>query len=96
MVDTGEFQGGVLMYSLRSSLDIFEECNLREDPGGNNVMIAIVLRPGNHPVMVPLFTFQTNMALKDITEKVYSVYPESPLAVIPAIPGERWQMQGHR
>ena len=96
MVDTGEFQGGAMMYSLRSSFDIFEECSLREDPGGNNVMIATVIRHGNHPVMVPLFTFQTNMGLKDITEKIYSVYPESPLAVLPAIPGERWQMHGHR
>ena len=96
VVDTGESQGGAMMYSVRSSLDIFAECNLRGDPGGNNVIIAIVIRGGNRPVMLPLFTFQTNMGLMEITEKIYGVYPESPLAVIPVIPGEQWQMHGHR
>ena len=96
MVDTGEFQGGAMMYSLHSSLDIFEGCNLREDPGGNNVMIVTVLRYGDHPIMVPLFTFQTSMSLMEVTNRIYSKYPESPLGVIPAMPGERWQMHGHR
>ena len=93
---TGDFQGGVMEYALRSSLDLFEEFGLEADEDGANVMIAHVIAKDPKPVMVPMFTFKTKMPMMSITERIYKVYPESDFAVLPALDGEVWPMHNRR
>ena len=93
---TGDFEGGVMAYALRSSLDLFEEFELEADEDGANVMIAHVVATDPKPVMVPMFTFKTKMPLKTITENIYKVYPESSFAVLPALGDEHWPMHNRR
>ena len=93
---TGDFQGGVMAYALRSSLDLFEEFELQADEDGDNVMIAHVIAKDPKPVMVPMFTFKTKMPLVSITANIYKAYPESNFAVFPALDGEQWPMHDRR
>ena len=93
---TGDFEGGVMAYALRSSLDLFDEFELEADEDGANVMIAHVIAANPKPVMVPMFTFRTKMPLVDITANIYKVYPESNFAVFPAMDGEEWPMHNRR
>jgi hypothetical protein len=93
---TGDFQGGVMAYALRSTLDLFEEFELEADEDGANVMIAHVIVTNPKPIMVPMFTFKTKMKLMTITEHIYKVYPESLFAVFPAEKDEHWPMHTRR
>ena len=93
---TGDFQGGVMAYALRSSLDLFGEFELQADEDGDNVMIAHVIAKDPKPVMVPMFTFKTKMPLVSITANIYKAYPESNFAVFPALDGEQWPMHDRR
>ena len=93
---TGDFEGGVMAYALRSSLDLFDEFELEADEDGANVMIAHVIAANPKPVMVPMFTFRTKMPLVTITENIYKVYPESNFAVLPALGDEQWPMHNRR
>ena len=93
---TGDFEGGVMAYALRSSLDLFDEFELEADEDGANVMIAHVIAANPKPIMVPMFTFRTKMPLVTITENIYKVYPESNFAVLPALGDEQWPMHNRR
>ena len=93
---TGDFEGGVMAYALRSSLDLFDEFELEADEDGANVMIAHVVATDPKPVLVPMFTFRTKMPLMTITENIYKVYPESRFAVFPALGDEQWPMHDRR
>ena len=93
---TGDFQGGVMAYALRSTLHLFEELELEADEDGANVMIAHVIATNPKPVLVPMFAFKANMPLMTITENIYKAYPESNFAVLPALGGEQWPMHNRR